>query len=91
MPLPQLYSLQQTRGQLLKVSEQMSCSLRSSQEHLASRLQQSQLQLEQTRAQAAHLQAQLHATQTSLQSAREALLIKVEYRRPGTGLVKVKM
>ncbi|XP_028974833.2 coiled-coil domain-containing protein 18 isoform X1 [Esox lucius] len=68
--------LQQTRGQLLKVSEQMSCSLRSSQEHLASRLQESQLQLEQARAQCARLQVQLHATQTSLQSTREALLIK---------------
>ncbi|KAJ8011364.1 hypothetical protein DPEC_G00057380 [Dallia pectoralis] len=69
-------SLQQTRSQLLKVSEQMSCSLRSSQEHLASRLQQTQLQLEQARVQGAHLQAQLHTTEASLQSTQEALLIK---------------
>ncbi|KAL0966688.1 hypothetical protein UPYG_G00298450 [Umbra pygmaea] len=69
-------SLQQTRGQLLKVSEQMSCSLRSSQEHLASRLHQSQLQLEQASAQAARLQAQLHISQSSLQNSQEALLIK---------------
>lgn len=62
-------ALQQTRGQLLKVSDQISASLRSSQE-----------QLEEARANAAELHAQLHATQQLLQHANETLLIKVRMR-----------
>ncbi|KAM9440276.1 coiled-coil domain-containing protein 18 isoform 1-T1 [Clarias gariepinus] len=58
-------ALQQTRGQLLKVSDQISSSLRSSQE-----------QLEEARADAAELHTQLLSTQQHLQHANEALLIK---------------
>ncbi|XP_027013980.2 coiled-coil domain-containing protein 18 [Tachysurus fulvidraco] len=58
-------ALQQTRSQLLKVSEQISVSLRSSQE-----------QLEEARADAAELHTRLQATQQLLQHANEALLIK---------------
>lgn len=59
-------ALQQTRSQLLKVSEQISVSLRSSQE-----------QLEEARADAAELRTRLQSTQQLLQHANEALLIKV--------------
>lgn len=62
-------ALQQTRGQLLKVSDQISSSLRSSQE-----------QLEEARADAAELHTQLLSTQQHLQHANEALLIKVRVR-----------
>lgn len=62
-------ALQQTRGQLLKVSEQISVSLRSSQE-----------QLEEARADAAELHTQLRSTQQLLQHANETLLVKVRTR-----------
>ncbi|XP_026802124.3 coiled-coil domain-containing protein 18 isoform X2 [Pangasianodon hypophthalmus] len=58
-------ALQQTRGQLLKVSDQISISLRSSQE-----------QMEEARANAAELHTQLHCTRQLLQHANETLLIK---------------
>ncbi|XP_061654684.1 coiled-coil domain-containing protein 18 isoform X2 [Phyllopteryx taeniolatus] len=65
----ELESLQQTRGQLLKVSSQMS----SSQDKLASKLHQQEMQLEQTKvdldltkAQTSHLQTQLEQSQNGL-------------------------
>ncbi|XP_053507325.1 coiled-coil domain-containing protein 18 isoform X1 [Ictalurus furcatus] len=58
-------ALQQTRGQLLKVSDQISISLRSSQE-----------QLEEARADAAELHTQLQSTQQLLQHANDTLLVK---------------
>ncbi|XP_061550593.1 coiled-coil domain-containing protein 18 isoform X1 [Phycodurus eques] len=65
----ELESLQQTRGQLLKVSSHMS----SSQDKLASKLQQQEMQLEQTKveldltkAQTSHLQTQLEQSQNGL-------------------------
>ncbi|TST47734.1 Coiled-coil domain-containing protein 18 [Bagarius yarrelli] len=61
----ELSALQQTRGQLLKVSEQISGSLRSSHE-----------QLEEAKANAAELHAQLHTTQQLLEHANETLLVK---------------
>lgn len=67
---PQLEALQQTRGQLLKVSEQISSSMRSSQEQLAAKLQQSQHQLEQVRAQCDHTKSQLEQTKTELARTR---------------------
>lgn len=73
-------ALQQTRGQLLKVSDQISVSLRDSQE-----------QLEEARADAAELRAQLLSTRQLLQHANETLLIKVRtrnlarYHQPGGG------
>ena len=63
---PQLESLQQTRGQLLKVSEQISSTMRSSQEQLAAKLQQSQSQLDEAR-------TQLDQTKTELDCARSQL------------------
>lgn len=61
----ELSALQQTRGQLLKVSEQISGNLRTSHE-----------QLEEARANAAELHAQLHTTQQLLEHANETLLVK---------------
>uniref|UniRef100_A0A3B1JAK3 Coiled-coil domain containing 18 n=1 Tax=Astyanax mexicanus TaxID=7994 RepID=A0A3B1JAK3_ASTMX len=74
--LPQLSALQQTRGQLLKVSDQISSSLRSSQEQLTQRLQLTREQLDQSKAEAAKLRAQLSSTEQLLQDANETLLIK---------------
>uniref|UniRef100_A0A3Q4M603 Coiled-coil domain containing 18 n=1 Tax=Neolamprologus brichardi TaxID=32507 RepID=A0A3Q4M603_NEOBR len=53
-----LESLQETRGQLLKVSEQISSTMRSSQEQLTVKLQQSQTQLEEE-SEVARLQARI--------------------------------
>ncbi|XP_062844064.1 coiled-coil domain-containing protein 18 isoform X3 [Trichomycterus rosablanca] len=61
----ELSALQQTRGQLLKVSDQISTSLRDTQE-----------QLEEARADANDLRAQLRSVQQLLQHANEGLLIK---------------
>ncbi|KAA0719027.1 Coiled-coil domain-containing protein 18 [Triplophysa tibetana] len=72
----ELSALQQTRGQLLKVSDQISNSLRNSQEQLMQRLQQARDQLEEARATSAHLHAKLHSKEQLLQSANETLLIK---------------
>ncbi|KAM8849404.1 coiled-coil domain-containing protein 18 isoform 2-T5 [Spinachia spinachia] len=58
----ELESLQQTRGQLLKVSEQISSTMLSSQEHLAAKLQQSQNQLQETQTQLEQTKAQLNRT-----------------------------
>ncbi|XP_046731837.1 coiled-coil domain-containing protein 18 isoform X2 [Silurus meridionalis] len=58
-------ALQQTRGQLLKVSDQISLSLRSSEE-----------QLEKSRSDAVALHTQLRSTRQLLQHANETLLIK---------------
>ncbi|XP_060762488.1 coiled-coil domain-containing protein 18 isoform X2 [Neoarius graeffei] len=58
-------ALHHTHGQLLKVSDQISVSLRSSQE-----------QLEEARANAADLHTELRSTQELLQHANETLLIK---------------
>ncbi|XP_058484472.1 coiled-coil domain-containing protein 18 isoform X2 [Solea solea] len=80
----ELESLQQTRGQLLKVSEQISSTMRSTQEDLTFKLQQSQTQLEQTKAlldqtkreldrtqnQASHLQSQLGQSQSQLTQSK---------------------
>ncbi|KAJ3595534.1 hypothetical protein NHX12_004837 [Muraenolepis orangiensis] len=75
-----LGSLQQTRGQLLKVSEQITSTMRSSQEELGARLQQSQAQLEEARAhqqrslaRAAQLQAQLDQAAAQLGLTNAAL------------------
>lgn len=73
----QLSDLQQTRGQLLKVSDQISSSLRNSQEQLSQRLQQARDQLEEARTTSARLHAELHNKEQLLQSANENLLIKV--------------
>ncbi|XP_061588611.1 coiled-coil domain-containing protein 18 isoform X2 [Cololabis saira] len=66
----ELESLQQTRGQLLKVSEQISSSMRSSQEQLALKLQQSHTQLEEAKALCEQTKAQLEQTRTELDYAR---------------------
>nr|XP_020471831.1 coiled-coil domain-containing protein 18 isoform X2 [Monopterus albus] len=66
----ELESLQQTRGQLLKVSEQISSTMRSSQEQLAAKLQQCQNQLEQAKAQCDQTKAQLDQTKTELSHTR---------------------
>ncbi len=63
-------SLQQTRGQLLKVSEQISSTMRSSQEQLAAKLQQSQIQLEQAKAHSDQTRTQLDQTKTELDRTR---------------------
>lgn len=62
-------ALHHTHGQLLKVSDQISVSLRSSQE-----------QLEEARANAADLHTELRSTQELLQHANETLLIKVRMK-----------
>uniref|UniRef100_A0A665UH12 Coiled-coil domain containing 18 n=1 Tax=Echeneis naucrates TaxID=173247 RepID=A0A665UH12_ECHNA len=83
----ELESLQQSRGQLLKVSEQISSTMRSSQEQLTAKLQQSQAQLEQanalldqtnkeldhTRNQASHLQTQYDQSQSQLLQSKDQL------------------
>ncbi|XP_075877084.1 coiled-coil domain-containing protein 18 isoform X2 [Nelusetta ayraudi] len=56
-------SLQQSRGQLLKVSEQISSTMRSTQESLTSKLQQSQSRVQQA-------EAQLEQTQRELDRSR---------------------
>ncbi|XP_062284878.1 coiled-coil domain-containing protein 18 isoform X1 [Scomber scombrus] len=66
----ELESLQQTRGQLLKVSEQISSSMRSSQEQLTAKLQQSQTQLEQAKAQYDQTKSQLEQTKADLKHTR---------------------
>ncbi|KAF3699148.1 Coiled-coil domain-containing protein 18 Sarcoma antigen NY-SAR-24 [Channa argus] len=66
----ELESLQQTRGQLLKVSEQMSSTMRFSQEQLTAKLQQCQNQLEQAKIQCDQSKAQLDQTKTELESTR---------------------
>ncbi|KAI4894106.1 hypothetical protein NFI96_020168, partial [Prochilodus magdalenae] len=72
----ELSALQQTRGQLLKVSDQISNSLRNSQEQLNQRLQQAREQLDEAKAEAATLRAQLYSSEQLLQTANETLLIK---------------
>ncbi|XP_031153874.1 coiled-coil domain-containing protein 18 isoform X2 [Sander lucioperca] len=83
----ELESLQQSRGQLLKVSEQISSTMLSSQEQLAAKLQQSQNQLQEaktqleqtrteldrTRNQACHLQTQRDQFQTQLLQSKTQL------------------
>uniref|UniRef100_A0A8D3A116 Coiled-coil domain containing 18 n=1 Tax=Scophthalmus maximus TaxID=52904 RepID=A0A8D3A116_SCOMX len=83
----ELESLQQTRGQLLKVSEQISSTMRSSQEQLNAKLHQSQTQLEQAKAlldrtkteleqtqnQASRLQMQLDQSQSQLLQSKTQL------------------
>ncbi|XP_062413840.1 coiled-coil domain-containing protein 18, partial [Pungitius pungitius] len=83
----ELESLQQTRGQLLKVSEQISSTMLSSQEQLAAKLQQSQNQLEEaktqleqtkarlnrTRNEASHLQTQRDQSRTQLEQSKTQL------------------
>ncbi|CAN9503205.1 unnamed protein product [Ophioblennius macclurei] len=76
----ELDSLQQTRGQLLKVSEQISSSMRSSQEQLTVKLQQSQSQLEQAKVQLEQAKAELDRSriqenrlQTQLLQSQERL------------------
>ncbi|XP_044076253.1 coiled-coil domain-containing protein 18 isoform X2 [Siniperca chuatsi] len=66
----ELEALQQTRGQLLKVSEQISSTMRSSQEQLATKLQQCQNQLEQAKAQCDQTKTQLEQTKTELDRTR---------------------
>ncbi|XP_053185559.1 coiled-coil domain-containing protein 18 [Scomber japonicus] len=66
----ELESLQQTRGQLLKVSEQISSSMRSSQEQLTAKLQQSQIQLEQAKTQYDQTKSQLEQTKADLNHTR---------------------
>lgn len=65
----QLESLQETRGQLLKVSEQISSTMRSSQEQLTVKLQQSQTQLEEVSVRFDQTKAQLDQTKTELEHA----------------------
>ncbi|KAK1790718.1 hypothetical protein P4O66_014572, partial [Electrophorus voltai] len=72
----EISALQQTREQLLKVSGQISSSLRLSQEQLSQRLQQAQEELGQARAHASDLRSQLSSTKHLLQCANESLLIK---------------
>lgn len=83
----ELESLQQTRGQLLKVSEHISSTMISSQEQLAAKLQQSQNQLveakteveqtktklDRTRDQVGHLQTCRDQTQTQLLQSKTQL------------------
>ncbi|XP_056329051.1 coiled-coil domain-containing protein 18 [Danio aesculapii] len=72
----ELSALQQTRGQLLMVSDQISCTLRNSQEQLSQRLQQARDQLEEARSTSVRLHAELHNKEQLLQNANENLLIK---------------
>ncbi|XP_032421584.1 coiled-coil domain-containing protein 18 isoform X1 [Xiphophorus hellerii] len=66
----ELESLQHTRGQLLKVSEQISSTMRSSQEQLTAKLQQSQAHLEEARAQCGRVKAQLDQAEIELDYSR---------------------
>lgn len=59
------------------VSDQISSSLRNSQEQLSQRLQQARDQLEEARSTSARLHAELHNKEQLLQNANENLLIKV--------------
>ncbi|KAM6948763.1 LOW QUALITY PROTEIN: coiled-coil domain-containing protein 18 [Aplochiton taeniatus] len=80
----ELSSLQQTRGQLLKVSEQISCSMKSSQEHLTSKLQQSQSQLDLARVQYDQSQNQAEQLQLQLdqsQNQAEQLQLQLDQSR----------
>lgn len=72
----ELSALQQTRGQLLMVSDQISSSLRNSGEQLSQRLQQARDQLEEARSTSARLHAELHNKEQLLQNANENLLLK---------------
>ncbi|TRY87533.1 hypothetical protein DNTS_007090 [Danionella cerebrum] len=72
----ELSGLQQTRGHLLKVSDQISSSLRSSQEQLSQRLQQARDQLEEARLTTTRLHSELRDKERLLQSTSENLLIK---------------
>ncbi|KAM7379087.1 hypothetical protein PAMP_004661 [Pampus punctatissimus] len=69
----ELESVQQTRGQLLKVSEQISSTMRSSQEQLTTKLQQSQIQLEQAKARCDQTKAQLDQTSAQLEQTKAEL------------------
>ncbi|XP_047223128.1 coiled-coil domain-containing protein 18 [Girardinichthys multiradiatus] len=62
----ELESLQHTRGQLLKVSEQISSNMRSSQEQLTVKLQQSQTQLEEAKARCSQVKTQLDQAMVEL-------------------------
>ncbi|XP_034411805.1 coiled-coil domain-containing protein 18 isoform X2 [Cyclopterus lumpus] len=62
----ELESLQQTRGQLLKVSEQISSTMLSSQEQLAAKLQQSQNQLEEAKTELEQTKTQLDRTRNQV-------------------------
>ncbi|KAM9719760.1 coiled-coil domain-containing protein 18 isoform 1-T1 [Menidia menidia] len=66
----ELESLQETRGQLLKVSEQISSTMRSSQEQLNVRLQQTQAQLEEAKARYEQARAQLDQAKLELDRAQ---------------------
>ncbi|XP_037537935.1 coiled-coil domain-containing protein 18 [Nematolebias whitei] len=66
----ELECLQQSRGQLLKVSEQISSTMRSSQEQLTVQLQQSQTQLEEAKAHYNQIKAQLDQSKTELDYTR---------------------
>ncbi|XP_060899410.1 coiled-coil domain-containing protein 18 [Labrus mixtus] len=70
----ELESVQQTRGQLLKVSEQMSSTMRSSQEQLAAKLQQSQNQLEQVKAECEQTKIKVDRTETELDRTRSHVI-----------------
>lgn len=77
----ELESLQQTRGQLLKVSEQISSTMRSSQEQLAAKLQlcqdqldQARTELNQTRAELDHSRSQAARLQTQLDQSQTQML-----------------
>ncbi|KAM6989144.1 coiled-coil domain-containing protein 18 [Tautogolabrus adspersus] len=70
----ELESVQQTRGQLLKVSEQMSSTMRSSQEQLAAKLQQSQNQLEQVKGECEQTKIKIDQTETELGRTRSHVI-----------------
>lgn len=66
-------SLQQTRGQLLRVSDQISSTMRTSQEQLTVQLQQSQSQLEQANVQLELAKVQLEQTRVQLEQTKVQL------------------
>ncbi|KAA8587730.1 hypothetical protein FQN60_016592 [Etheostoma spectabile] len=70
----ELESLQQSRGQLLKVSEQISSTMLSSQEQLADKLQESQNQLQEAKTQLERTRTELDRTRnqaSQLQTQRD--------------------
>ncbi|XP_068605304.1 coiled-coil domain-containing protein 18 [Brachionichthys hirsutus] len=80
----ELDSLQQTRGQLLKVSEQISSTMRSTHEQLAARLHQSQDELEQVK-------VQLDQTETELDRTRKQnVLLQTQRDQTQTQLLQNK-
>ncbi|XP_069568595.1 coiled-coil domain-containing protein 18 isoform X1 [Brachyistius frenatus] len=87
----ELESLQQTRGQLLKVSEQMSSTMRSAQEQLTGKLQQTQTQLEEAKADCDQTKALLEPTKIELDRTRNQVSrLQMQLEQSQTQLLQSK-